>query len=115
MAIASAAQEAIWTRQFITELFHLSLDTNNLYSCTILTDNTSALQIAKHDVFHDRTKHIDIRYHFIRDYLQEGWFDLAWISTDVQLADIFTKVLPIARFESLTKSILTPDHTQVIT
>lgn len=114
MAIASAAQEAIWTRQFITEMFHLTLDINNLYSCTILTDNTSALQIAKHDVSHDRTKHIDIRYHFIRDYLQEGWFDLQWVSTDVQLADIFTKVLPINRFESLVDSILHPSHTQVV-
>jgi len=106
MAIASAAQEAIWTRQFLTELFHLTLDTHNLYSCTILTDNTSAAQIAKHDVSHDRTKHIDIRYHFIRDYLQDGWFDLRWVPTDDQLADIFTKVLPINRFESLVDSIL---------
>ena len=113
MAIASAAQETIWMRQFLTELFHLNLDINNIYSCTILTDNTSAAQIAKHDVSHDRTKHIDIRYHFIRDYLQEGWYDLQWVSTDHQLADIFTKVLPINRFETLVKSILAPSHTQV--
>lgn len=114
MAIASAAQEAIWTRQFLTELFHLSLDTHNIYTCTILTDNTSAAQIAKHDVSHDRTKHIDIRYHFIRDYLQDGWFDLQWISTDYQLADIFTKVLPVNRFESLVDSILNTCRTHSV-
>jgi hypothetical protein len=110
MAIASAAQEAIWIRQFLTEFFHLSLDINNLYSCNIYSDNTSAIQIAKHDVSHDRTKHIDIRYHFIRDYLQEGWFNLVWIPTDLQIADMFTKALPINRFEKLAAAVMSPFH-----
>ena len=110
MAIASAAQEAIWIRQFLTEFFHLSLDINNLYSCNIYSDNTSAIQIAKHDVSHDRTKHIDIRYHFIRDYLQDGWFNLVWIPTDLQIADMFTKALPINRFEKLATAVLSPFH-----
>ena len=44
--------------------------------------------------FHDRSKHIEIKYHFIRDYVQKGVVRLEYISTNEQVADIFTKALP---------------------
>jgi hypothetical protein len=49
-------------------------------------------------VFHDRSKHIEIRYHFIRDWVQRGAVQLQYIPTDEQVADIFTKALPRGKY-----------------
>ena len=54
-------------------------------------DNKSAIQIARNDTHHDRTKHIDIRYHFIHDSINNKIITLQWIASSEQLADIFTK------------------------
>ncbi len=54
-------------------------------------DNTSAISITKNLVQHSRTKHIDVRHHFIRDHVEKGDVSISFISTDLQLADIFTK------------------------
>ncbi|GJT13321.1 retrovirus-related pol polyprotein from transposon TNT 1-94 [Tanacetum coccineum] len=61
---------------------------------TIFCDNTSAIAISNNPVMHSRTKHIDIRYHFIRDHIIKGDIELHFVPTDLQLADIFTK--PVA-------------------
>lgn len=53
-----------------------------------------ALKLMKNPVFHDRSKHIKIKYHFNRDYVQKGVVKLEYISTNEQVADIFTKALP---------------------
>eukprot|EP00253_Pinus_taeda_P025691 PITA_25691 len=54
----------------------------------------SCIKLTENPVFHDRAKHIGIRYHFIRDYVQKGAVKLEYISTDEQVADILTKALP---------------------
>ncbi|GJU41463.1 hypothetical protein Tco_1194420 [Tanacetum coccineum] len=59
----------------------------------IFCDNTSAIAISNNPVLHSRTKHIDIRYHFIRDHILKGDIELYFIPTEYQLADIFTKPL----------------------
>ncbi|GKF07781.1 hypothetical protein Tco_0042005 [Tanacetum coccineum] len=59
----------------------------------IFCDNTSAIAISNNLVLHSRTKHIDIRYHFIRDHILKGDIELHFIPTEYQLADIFTKPL----------------------
>ena len=64
----------------------------------IKCDNTSAISIAKNPVQHSRTKHIDVRHHFIRDHVEKGDVSISFISTELQLADIFTKPLPGDRF-----------------
>jgi hypothetical protein len=64
----------------------------------LLCDNESAIKIAYNPVQHTRTKHIEIRYHFIRDHVNRGDIELGYIGTKEQLADIFTKPLDEARF-----------------
>jgi hypothetical protein len=56
-------------------------------------DNESAIRLADNPVEHSHTKHIDILHHFLRDHQQKGDIDVCHISTDHQLADIFTKPL----------------------
>ena len=67
----------------------------------IFCDNTSAIAISNNPVLHSRTKHIDIRNHFIRDHVMKGDIELHFIPTDEQLADIFTKPLDETRFKYL--------------
>jgi hypothetical protein len=61
----------------------------------------SAISMAKNPVFHQRTRHINRRYHFIREALQEGVIDTKFCRGEEQLADIFTKALPKVRFNYL--------------
>jgi hypothetical protein len=57
-------------------------------------DNQSCIKLSENPVFHDRSKHIEIRYHFIRDWVHRGVVQLQFIPTDDQVADILTKALP---------------------
>ncbi len=72
----------------------------------IWCDNTSALALASNLVFHDRTKHIEVDYHFIREKIVRGDISIQFISTDDQIADIFTKALPSPRFHRLSSKLL---------
>ena len=65
----------------------------NLDQMPILCDNTSAINLSKNPIQHSRTKHIEIRHHFLRDHVQKGDVVIKFISTEKQLADIFTKPL----------------------
>ncbi|GKB54423.1 hypothetical protein Tco_0905176 [Tanacetum coccineum] len=67
----------------------------------IFCDNTSTISISNNPVLHLRTKHIDIRYHFIKDHILKGDIELHFIPTEYQLADIFTKPLDEPTFTRL--------------
>jgi len=71
-------------------LFDYGMPITNL---PIMCDNTSAINLSKNLTHHSRTKHIDIRHHFLRDHALIGDISLNFISTDNQIADIFTKPL----------------------
>ena len=71
----------------------------------IYCDNTSAINISKNPVQHSRTKHIEIRHHFIRELVEDGTFTLEFIHIDDQKADLFTKPLDSKRFEFLRQNI----------
>ena len=60
---------------------------------TIYCDNLSSIQLAKNPVFHARTKHIEVHYHFVRERVLSGEVELRYVPTDRQTADIFTKPL----------------------
>eukprot|EP00253_Pinus_taeda_P014406 PITA_14406 len=89
MVASLASCEAIWLRKMLFGLFGQPLRPSVIYC-----DNQSCIKLAENPVFHDRSKHIGIRYHFIRDYVQKGIVKLEYISTDEQVADILTKALP---------------------
>ena len=62
-------------------------------------DNKSCINMSENPVDHDRSKHIDTRYHYIRDMVQKGAVQLQYLSTDEQIADILTKPLTRVKFE----------------
>jgi hypothetical protein len=70
----------------------------NISKVLLLCDNESAIRLANNPVEHNHTKHIDILHHFLRDHQQRGDIDIYHISTENQLADIFTKPLDEKRF-----------------
>ncbi|GKC82032.1 retrovirus-related pol polyprotein from transposon TNT 1-94, partial [Tanacetum coccineum] len=71
----------------------------------IYCDSKSAIEISCNPVQHTRTKHIDVRYHVIKDYVEKGTIELYFIGTEYQLADLFTKSLPEARFKFLVEKL----------
>ncbi|GKA37816.1 hypothetical protein Tco_0724381 [Tanacetum coccineum] len=76
----------------------------------IFCDNTSAIAISNNPVLHSRTKHIDIRYHFIKDHILKGDIELHFILTEYQLADIFTKSLDKPTFTRLKADVIHLDN-----
>ncbi|KAL0303266.1 UNVERIFIED_CONTAM: Retrovirus-related Pol polyprotein from transposon TNT 1-94 [Sesamum radiatum] len=90
VACASAVQEAIWLRRFLKSLRILA-DINDAE--VIYCDNTATIAYAKDPKYHRRTKHIDTRYHFIRDSVVQGEVALMHIPTNDMIADPFTKPL----------------------
>ena len=65
----------------------------------ILCDNTSTMNMAKKPVQHKRTKHIDVRHHFLRDNVEKGSIAMKFCKTEDQVANIFTKALGIESFQ----------------
>ena len=88
MAASMAACEGMWLRKSLSGLFECELEAT-IFHC----DNQSGIMLSENPVFHDRSKHIDIRYHFLRDCVHRGTIQLEYIQKDEQLADIFTKAL----------------------
>jgi hypothetical protein len=106
-SLATGAAELAWIRQVLCDL-KLFLPSAPLIWC----DNTSALALASNPVFHGRTKHIEVDYHFVREKVVRGDLLLQFISTHDQLADIFTKALPSTRFLQLCSKLMvcSTDH-----
>eukprot|EP00253_Pinus_taeda_P014328 PITA_14328 len=77
IAASMASCEAVWLQNLLSELFGFTLDTT-----MILCDNQSRIRLSRNPVFHDRSKHIDIWYHYIRDMVQRGAIRLQHISAD---------------------------------
>jgi len=98
MALTDATKEAIFLSRFLA-----SLNLKDLASVKLYSDNMGALKLAKNPVFHARSKHIDIRVHFIREILKNGDIEVNHISTDDMAADILTKKLARPKHEACVK------------
>ncbi|KAG8475483.1 hypothetical protein CXB51_032327 [Gossypium anomalum] len=93
MAITKACKEAIWLKGLFSEL------NEDLQISTVFCDSQSAIFLTKDQMFHEKTKHIDVRYHFVRDIIARGDIVVSKISTHENHADMITKSLPITKFE----------------
>jgi hypothetical protein len=94
MVASQSVCEAIWMRKILVGLFGSHLDPTVIYC-----DNQSCIKLSINPVFHDRSKHIDIRYHHLRDCVQWKIMLLQYIPMKYQDADILTKVLTRRKFE----------------
>jgi len=95
IAASSSCSQLVWMKQMLKE-YNVEQDVLTLYC-----DNLSAINISKNPIQHNKTKHIDIWHHFIRDLVQEKVVTLEHVDTEEQLADIFTKALDAIEFEKL--------------
>lgn len=94
IALTHGVKEAIWLNRMLREL-------NAIEDCIpvpIFVDNQSAIKLCKNAEYHKRSKHIDIRFHFVRDVVNRREIELNYVPTDAQLADIFTKPLCKQKF-----------------
>jgi hypothetical protein len=102
IAITYTAKEAIWFRYFMAELFGPVT-----FPFLIYNDNQSAISLAHAELgqFHARTKHIDIRYHFIREQIETGTLEVVYCPTTEMTADILTKALAAFKFKPLLQAL----------
>ncbi|KAJ9567677.1 hypothetical protein OSB04_003643 [Centaurea solstitialis] len=102
VAAASCCSQIIWMRTQLRD-YGFKFDKIPIYC-----DSKSAIAISCNPVQHKKTKHIDIRYHFIKDHVEKGTIELYFVNTEFQLADLFTKALDEKRFNFLiTKLVIT--------
>ncbi|KAL6348240.1 hypothetical protein AAG906_005532 [Vitis piasezkii] len=95
----SCCSQLLWIKQMLRDY---GIDQGTM---VVFCDNTSVINISKNPVLHSRTKHIDIRHHFICDLVEDKVVSLEYVPIESQIADILTKPLDVSRFESLRKSI----------
>nr|GFA29777.1 retrovirus-related Pol polyprotein from transposon TNT 1-94 [Tanacetum cinerariifolium] len=93
IAMSGCCAQILWMR---SQLIDYGFDFNKI---PMYCDNRSVIALCCNNVQHSRSKHIDIRHHFIREQVERGVVELYFVSTDYQLADIFTKALPRQRLK----------------
>jgi hypothetical protein len=103
MALKEAIKEQLFVKAIIYEIPWLNETVLN--HSRLLTDSNSAIELAKNPLYHHRTKHIDIQYHFVREMVKDKVIDLTFIPTDQQLADGLTKPLDLTKTQVLVKGL----------
>lgn len=88
MALADSTKEAIHLRRFLGEILGEKQPTTRIYN-----DNQGAGLLSKNPIFQNRTKHVDIRHHFVRECVEKGEVEIQYISTEDMPADVLTKAL----------------------
>jgi hypothetical protein len=96
IAAASSACQAVWLRRILQQLRH-----EPRKSTTIYCDNSSTIKLSKNPVLHGRSKHIDVRFHFLRELTKDKVVELIQCSSQEQVADIMTKPLKLDVFQKL--------------
>lgn len=96
VAAATCACQAIWMRRILEEISYVQGG-----EMVLLCDKTSTIKLSKNAVMHGRSKHIRVRYHFLRDLSKQGIIKLVYCPTEMQLADVMTKPLKLASFQKI--------------
>nr|GEX75304.1 zinc finger, CCHC-type [Tanacetum cinerariifolium] len=96
MAATRAACQALWLKRLLSEITGWEEE-----RITLKVDNISAIALVRNPVFHGRSKHIDIRYHFIRKCVENGHINMEHVSGELQREDILTKALPRLKFVTM--------------
>ncbi|KAI3735537.1 hypothetical protein L6452_15038 [Arctium lappa] len=99
VAAASCCSQVIWMQ---TQLQDYGLQYDRI---PILYDSKSTIAISANPIQHSKTKHIDVRYHFLKDHVEKGTIEMYFVPTELQLADIFTKALDERRASDLVSDI----------
>jgi hypothetical protein len=109
IALSTAEAEYISAAKCCTQLLWMKHQLEDyqirISSIPLLCDNTAAICLSKNPILHSRAKHVEIKHHFIRDYVQKGVIEIQFIDTEHQWADIFTKPLAIDRFNFIKKNL----------
>ncbi|GJZ56053.1 retrovirus-related pol polyprotein from transposon TNT 1-94 [Tanacetum coccineum] len=100
IALSGCCSQILWMR---SELINYGFQFNKI---PLYCDNKSAIALCSYNVQHSRAKHIDVRYHFIKEKVENGIVELYFVRTEYQLADIFTKPLPKERFNFLIEKLM---------
>jgi hypothetical protein len=100
IAATACCTQVLWMKQTLQDL-----QVQFSEPIPIFCDNTSAINISKNPVMHSKTKHIPIKYHFVREQVAEKNIKLEYVGTKEQIADIFTKPLPREAFEYLRQKL----------
>ena len=100
IAATYAAKEALWLHPLISQLFSITLP-----ATTLFLDNKSAIVLTKEHQYYARTKHIDVRYHFIHWIVKEEKICLIYCPTNEMVADTLTKALPSAKMKHFTTAL----------
>nr|GFB68775.1 retrotransposon protein, putative, unclassified [Tanacetum cinerariifolium] len=97
VSLSACCVQVLWMRIQLTDYgFHFN-------KIPIYCGSKSTIAISCNPVQHSKTKHIAVRYHFIKEHVEKGTIELYFVKTDYQLADIFTKALPVDRFNYLVR------------
>nr|GEY34677.1 retrovirus-related Pol polyprotein from transposon TNT 1-94 [Tanacetum cinerariifolium] len=97
VSLSACCAQVLWMRTQLTNYgFHFN-------KIPIYCDSKSAIAISCNSVQHSRTKHITVRYHFIKEHVEKGTIELYFVKMDYQLVDLFTKALPADRFNYLVR------------
>jgi hypothetical protein len=101
VALTEAVKEILWLVQHFRAL-GVELEV----PIFIFGDNTAAIALAKNPVFHQRTKHIDIKHHFLREHIKAGTIKLFYVDTKQNVADVLTKLTSAPVFNSLVSRLV---------
>jgi hypothetical protein len=96
IALTAVAREVLYLQALITELYECIISPIPIYC-----ENQGAIALASNSKFHAHTKHIDLRFHFVRSLVKNGIFDIQYCPTEENIADIFTKALPRPQLQKL--------------
>ena len=91
ITLTDAAKEILWISRILEKLNNFNPINFNSKSCNLFCDNRAAIDFAKSPIENNRTKHIDVRYHFLRNLIYDELFTLKYIDSKNNIADVFTK------------------------